>query len=56
MKPSVYVIILNWNHLNDLIETIESYKIQNYPNLTLVISDNCSTDGSQDYIKKIIAT
>jgi len=51
MNPSVYVIILNWNHLDDLIVTVESFRKQDYPNLTLVISDNGSTDGSIDYIK-----
>ena len=28
--PSVYVIVLNWNHLDDLILTIESFRNQTY--------------------------
>ena len=51
-SASVYVIILNWNHKDDLIETIESFKKQDYPNLKLVISDNGSTDDSIPTVKK----
>jgi len=51
-SASVYVIILNWNHKDDLIETIESFNKQDYLNLTLVISDNGSTDDSIDTVKK----
>ncbi len=49
--PSVFAIILNHNHLNDLIETLNSFDQQSYPNLTLVVSDNNSTDGSKEYLK-----
>ena len=51
-NKSVYVIILNYNHLVDLKETINSFKKQNYPNLKLVVSDNGSTDGTIEYIRK----
>jgi len=50
-NKSVYVVILNWNHKEDLIETMESFKKQDYLNLKFIISDNGSTDGSQNYIK-----
>ena len=51
-NPSVFIVVLNWNHLDDLIITMESILKQDYPNLTILISDNGSTDGSQEYIKK----
>jgi len=48
--PLLYVIILNWNHKDDLIETIESFITQDYPNFKIVVSDNGSADGSVDYV------
>ncbi|MCD4680114.1 MAG: glycosyltransferase family 2 protein [Bacteroidales bacterium] len=48
---SVYIVVLNWNHLDDLILTLDSLLKQDYPNMKILISDNGSTDGSQDYIK-----
>jgi GT2 family glycosyltransferase len=36
---SVFVIILNYNHLEDLIETIESFISQDYGNIQLIVSD-----------------
>jgi len=50
--PSVYIIILNWNHKDDLLETIESFKKQDYPNFKLVISDNGSADDSVETVKR----
>ena len=50
-NPAVYIIVLNWNHLEDLIMTIESFLKQDYLNLKLIVCDNASTDGSQDYVK-----
>ena len=51
-KPLVFIIVLNWNHLDDLILTMESLLKQDYENSGILISDNGSTDGSQAYIKK----
>jgi len=50
--PSVYIVVLNWNHLDDLILTMESLLEQDYPNMQILISDNGSTDDSQKHIKK----
>jgi len=50
-KSSVYVVILNYNHLEDLKETVESFLVQDYPNLHIVVSDNGSTDDSIKWLK-----
>jgi GT2 family glycosyltransferase len=52
-NPSLHVIILNWNHLEDLKLTIDSFLNQDYVNLKIIVSDNGSSDGSIDYIKKL---
>lgn len=52
MFESVYVIILNYNHLDDLKETVFSFLNQDYPNLHLVVSDNGSTDDSIPWLKQ----
>ena len=54
--PSVYIVVLNWNHLDDLILTIESFFRQDYPNMKILVSDNCSKDGSQEYVKNKFPT
>lgn len=51
MLPAVYAVVLNWNHLEDLKQTLSSLRKQDYSNLRLIVSDNGSTDGSQEYIK-----
>ncbi|MEI6752108.1 MAG: glycosyltransferase family 2 protein [Paludibacter sp.] len=51
-KPLVFVVVLNWNHLEDLRLTMESLLKQDYPNMQILISDNGSTDGSQSFINK----
>lgn len=51
MPPVLYVIILNWNHKEDLILTIDSFLNQDYSNFKIVVADNGSTDGSIEYIK-----
>lgn len=50
-NPFVYTVVLNWNHLDDLTLTIKSFMKQDYPNMKIIISDNGSNDGSQEYIK-----
>ncbi len=50
--PLVSIIITSYNRSAMLPKAIESALAQNYPNLEIVVSDNCSTDGSDDIIKK----
>ena len=48
--PIVYIIILNWNGLEDTIDCIKSVKINDYPNYCMVLVDN----GSQtDNLEKL---
>jgi GT2 family glycosyltransferase len=50
--PSVYIIILNWNHKEDLIETMDSFLKQDYESLHIVVADNFSTDDSIEFVMK----
>ena len=51
--PPVGVVIVNHNLKDSLRETIESFKKVNYPDLTIVVSDNASSDGSQEMVKSL---
>jgi len=46
------VIIPHWNGIEVLSECLDSLKQSTYPNIEIVIADNASSDGSQDWIKK----
>lgn len=45
-KPSVAIIILNWNSYNDTFECLESLKQLNYKNFHVYLVDNDSKDNS----------
>ncbi len=47
----VSIIIPHWNGIEILSECIESLKLSTYPNIEIVVVDNLSTDGSQNWIK-----
>ncbi len=49
--PHVYVIVLNWNNNSDTIECVESLEKTSYPNFTIVLVDNGSTDDSEAILK-----
>ncbi|MBE0568536.1 MAG: glycosyltransferase family 2 protein [Deltaproteobacteria bacterium] len=49
-SPSVTVIILNWNGLQDTLECIVSLKDMDYPDLRILVVDNGSIDGSPSLI------
>jgi len=40
--PQIFVIILNWNGLEDTIECLESLRAINYPNYQVIVVDNGS--------------
>lgn len=49
--PPVGVVIVNWNLKDSLRETLKSFRKVNYPDLRIVVSDNASTDGSQEMVR-----
>ena len=44
--PKVFIIILNWNGLEDTLECLESVFKMAYPNFKVIVVDNGSTDKS----------
>ena len=50
-KPSVGVVIVNWNLKDSLRETLLSFRKVNYPGLQILVSDNASSDGSQEMVR-----
>jgi len=59
MRPKVSVIVLTYNTLTKLGEKfiklmIKSILNQDYPDLMLIIIDNCSQDNTLKYIKKLL--
>ncbi len=50
-KPSVVIVIVNWNSCDDTINCIESLKKVTYPEYEVVIVDNGSTDGSEKVLR-----
>lgn len=49
--PLVTVIATCFNHERFVVECLESLRAQTYPNIQLIIADDCSTDGSVPLIK-----
>jgi len=44
--PLISVIITSYNYLHFITQAIDSARTQTYPNIEIVVSDNCSTDGT----------
>lgn len=44
--PLISVIITSYNYLHYITEAIDSARAQTYPNVEVVVVDNCSTDGT----------
>lgn len=51
-SPLVLAIILAWNHLENTVEALLSFKKSNYPNLRIVVVNNGSTDSTEEFIRK----
>jgi GT2 family glycosyltransferase len=51
-KPPVGVVIVNFNLKDSLRETLLSFQKVHYPELQIVVSDNASSDGSQEMVTK----
>jgi len=54
-NPSVTIMIPAFNQADVLGTAIESALLQDYPNLEVVVSDDCSADGSEEVTKKYVA-
>lgn len=50
-KPSVSVVILNWNGLSYLKQFLPSVCASTYSNLQIIVGDNASTDQSVQFIE-----
>lgn len=51
-EPLVSIIITSYNRAHYIEEAIKSAVMQNYTNLEIIISDNCSSDESGEIFKK----
>jgi len=51
MKDKVYIVLLNWNGWHDTIECLESIFRNNYPNYSVIVCDNNSSDDSLNHIR-----
>jgi len=49
--PRVFIIVLNWNGRDDTLECLGSLQALAYPDYTVLVVDNGSTDGSEDAIR-----
>lgn len=45
-QPLVSVVVITYNSSKYIIDGLESVKAQTYPNIELIISDDCSTDNT----------
>lgn len=49
--PLVSVVVITYNSSATVIETLDSIKNQNYRNIELIVSDDCSTDNTQSVVR-----
>ncbi|MBN2168072.1 MAG: glycosyltransferase family 2 protein [Actinobacteria bacterium] len=52
----VSAIIINYNGLNDLPWFLDSLCSQDYENIELIVIDNCSNDGSREFLKEFVGS
>ena len=50
-QPLVYIILINWNGLDDTLECLESLKKISYKNYKIIVVDNGSKNNQADVIK-----
>ncbi len=55
-KPLVTVSIITYNSAGTVIETLDSIYAQTYPNIELIISDDCSQDNTLDVCRAWLYT
>ena len=54
--PLVSILVISYNSSKTILETLESAKEQTYPNIELIISDDCSKDDTVELCKKWLLT
>lgn len=50
--PLVSIVFTSYNHQEYLRQALDSLVNQTYPNIEIIIIDDCSTDGSQEILKE----
>lgn len=55
-QPKISIVIPNYNNEKYLLDSLHSVLKQDYPNLEVVIVDDCSTDSSREIIQRIAAS
>ena len=53
-NPLVSIVITSYNRAHFIEKTIQSALAQDYPNVEVIISDNCSTDGTEKVVKRFL--
>lgn len=51
-SPLISVVVITYNSSKFVLDTLESVKNQDYSNIELIVSDDCSTDDTFDICKK----
>lgn len=51
-RPLVSIIVVTYNSSEYVIETLESAKAQTYPNIELIVSDDCSKDNTVELCRQ----
>jgi GT2 family glycosyltransferase len=54
-KPSVCIVLLNWNGKEDTLACLKSIQGLDYPNFSVILVDNASSDGSVDAARDAFA-
>lgn len=52
MQKQVFIVVLNWNGLDDTRECIRSLQDNTYANYKIVVVDNASADNSREILRK----
>lgn len=52
LKPSIAIVILNWNGKDDTLACLKSVEKIDYPNFKVIVADNGSNDGSVVAIRR----
>lgn len=51
-EPLVFIVVLNWNGRELVLDCLHSIQQLRYDNVTTLVVDNCSTDGSVEAVKE----